>query len=181
MINERFKSIIDSNCNTLQGHEDAKKALNDEIIKTRDNYADAIVSEFSNWLKENKFFKTRDGYIAVNYITGVLVAGLAKYNPRIVLEGFYLRGIDGTKADGVPYGYYDTQAGFLLGELIPVSEELFCSKAKEVCEAIIKALPYKPTVYYRGEDDDLDLFLTDARKGKLDVDYYPEVKVSIIK
>ena len=78
------------------------------------------------------------------------------------------------------YGYYDIDAGFLLNELTPVSPEVFCEKTKLVVEDILSHLSYTPTYLYREEDDAFDKFLSAARKGGIDIEYHPEITVSIV-
>ena len=103
------------------------------------------------------------------------------YHPRVILKGFYTRGIDSEKPARFLYGYYDNNAGFLLNDLTPVSAEVFCEKTKLVVEDIISHLSYTPIYLYREEDDVFDRFLSAARKGGIDIEYHPEINVSIVK
>ena len=130
-------------------------------------------------LKSEDVKKTLDGYISVSKIKDVHVSGLSKYQPRIVVEGFYVRGIDCDKPARYLYGYYDNCAGFLLSELSPITSDLFCEKVKTVCSDIIKNLTYKPTYLYREDGDKFDNFIKDARKCGIDIEYYPELHVSV--
>ena len=180
MVNERFKSIIDGHSDVMLKYEQEILNLSRSFKAKQDEYIGDIINEFTSWLHENRFFKTHDGYIAINCITGANVTGFARIIPQVRVNGFYIRGIDCPNPFTTPYGYYDRDAGFLLNDLTPISEELFCEKVKEVCEKIIDSLPYKPNHYYRSEDDEFAVFLEGARNSKIDVEYYPEVKISVI-
>ena len=178
-MNERFTDICKRYDGALSFYEDRLKVLEKTVAEIQKDYRQSITDEFNKVLGETCFFKTLDGYISVSKIKDVHVSGLSKYQPRIVVEGFYVRGIDCDKPARYLYGYYDNCAGFLLSELSPITSDLFCEKVKTVCSDIIKNLTYKPTYLYREDGDKFDNFIKDARKCGIDIEYYPELHVSV--
>ena len=178
-MNERYKNILNTYNGALSFYEDRLKVIENTIAEIQKDYRQSITDEFKKVLSETHFFKTLDGYIAINKIKDAHVSGLSKHQPRIVVEGFYVRGIDCDKPARYLYGYYDNCAGFLLSELSPITSDLFCEKVKTVCSDIIKNLPYKPTYLYREDGDKFDNFIKDARKCGIDIEYYPELYVSV--
>lgn len=179
-MDNRFKGIIEKYRDITESYEKQIKVLEKELLDTNANYQEDIIVEFKKWLSESRFYKTNDGYIAVNEVKQVHIGGLSRHAPRITLAGFYIRGIDCEQPAKHPYGYYDTLSGHLLSELKPVSSEVFCEKVKTVCNDIITKLPYRPTYLYRKEGDIFDQFLKDAKKGGIYIEYYPEINVSLI-
>lgn len=140
-----------------------------ELKTIQNKYEQEIKEEMSSLIQENPYFKTRDGYIKIDEVDYAYVGGLARFSPRISVVGFYIRGGN--------YGYYDNCAGFLLTDLEPSTKEVFLDNVKIVTENILNRLPYKPNQYFREEGDEFDDFLYAAKKGGIDIEYYPEVKV----
>jgi hypothetical protein len=140
-----------------------------ELKTIQNKYEQEIKEEMSSLIQENPYFKTRDGYIKIDEVDYAYVGGLARFCPRISVVGFYIRGGN--------YGYYDNCAGFLLTDLEPSTKEVFLDNVKIVTENILSRLPYKPNQYFREEGDEFDDFLYAAKKGGIDIEYYPEVKV----
>lgn len=178
-MNNRFKGIIEKYRDITESYEKQLKTLEKELLDMNANYQEDILVEFDKCLSESRFYKTNDGYIAVNEVKQVHVGGLSRHAPRITFSGFYIRGIDCKQPANHPYGYYDTLSGHLLSDLKPVTPEVFCEKVQTVCEDIIANLPYKPTYLYREEGDKFDNFIKDARKGGIDIEYYPELNVTL--
>lgn len=179
-MNDRLKNVVEVFKDQATAYNKQIKHLEDKVQDINKEYQSHIIQEFKEWLKESRFFHTHDGYIAVDDIIGVKVDDMDAYHPRVILKGFYTRGIDCEKPARFLYGYYDNDAGFLLNELTPVSPKVFCEKTKLVVEDIINHLPYTPTYLYREEGDVFDRFLSDARKGGIDIEYHPEITVSIV-
>jgi len=181
-MNDKLKNVVEVFRGQTAVYTKEIKSLEDKIKGINEEYKEHLIREFKDWIKESsRFFKTNDGYFAVDSVTDASVVGLDSYHPRIFLKGFYVRGIDCQAPARFLYGYYDVEAGFLLNELMPVSQEVFCEKVRDVVEDIISNLQYKPTHLYRKEGDRLDKIISDARKAKVDIDYYPEVEVTIIE
>lgn len=180
MINDNINSIIDTFKDQVGFYESEAKKYEQKALEVKTEYQEHLWAELHKCFKENHFFKTNDGYIAVNKLKIVHVAGFDRLNPRVTVEGFHLRAIDSTSNNHTPYGYYDTMAGFLISELTPVSPDVFCEKVKLVAQNIVDHLPYKPDYMYREEGDVFDNFIRDARKSKLYIEYYPEVKVTLL-
>lgn len=176
----------------IQEHAVKIQALEKEILEIEkklsnecNSYSQDLADAIRQMLKTSRFFKTNDGYIAVDDIKEVQVLGLFKHMPKVVLSGLYLRGIDSNEkannwwTTGKMYGYYDSCAGFLLNELVPVSKEVFSEKVQSVLLHIKANLHYNPDYRYRQEGDDFDMFLKDAKRAKIDIEYYPELKITI--
>lgn len=176
-----FKEITNKYLETIE--------VQDKLIlmaeKTRATEYEKYSQEIINVLKfrniANPYYKTGDGFIKIDEIYSANVEGLFRFSPRIVVSGFYMRGTNGNNGSKYfAYGYYDINAGFLLSELEPISEEEFLENVEFVTKQIINNLPYKPDIYYREEDDWLDRIVTSARKSNIYIEYYPEVKASIV-
>ena len=181
MMNDKLMNIVEVFKDQAASYTKELKKLEVKIQDINYEYKNHISHEFTEWMKESRFFKTNDGYIAVDGIIDIKVDGLDAYHPCIILKGFYIRGIDCKMPARYLYGYYDIDAGFLLNELTPVSPEVFCEKTKLVVEDILSHLSYTPTYLYREEDDAFDKVLSAARKGGIDIEYHPEINVSIVK
>lgn len=180
MMNDKLRDVVEVFKDQATAYRRQIKNLEDKVQDINKEYQSHIIREFKEWLKESRFFYTRDGYIAVDDIIDVKVGDMDAYHPRVILKGFYTRGIDSEKPARFLYGYYDNNAGVLLNDLTPVSSEVFCEKTKLVVEDIISHLSYTPTYLYREEDDVFDRFLSAARKGGIDIEYHPEIMVSLI-
>lgn len=180
MIDNKFQKIIETYSGVISLYTDKFNYIRNTLFELRHDFREEMMSEFNELLKENRFFQTNDGYIAVNAVNSINVSGLAQIDPIVVLEGFYIRGIDCKHPAKYPYGYYDSISGHLLSALKPITPEIFCEKAKTVLLSIIDNLYYKPTYLYREEGDTLSQFIDGARRANIDVEYYPEVKITII-
>lgn len=178
---KRFTDVINKYDAQITSFEEQIATIQKELEKANASLLEELETEVRKWLSENKFFQTKDGYIVVNKLKNIAFIGLTSKTPRIIVEGFYLRGIDTDSTSPIVYmyGYYDALAGFLLSDLTPTTGEVFCEKCKTVCEHIISHLNYTPNAMYREEGDSFDRFIKDAAKAKIDVDYYPEVNVTL--
>lgn len=143
-----------------------------ELKTIQNKYEHEVKEELCSLVHNNPYFKTRDGYIKIDEVDYAYVGGLSRYSPRVSVVGFHIRGGN--------YGYYDNYAGFLLTDLEPSTKDEFLDNVKTVTECIINRLPYKPNQYFREEGDEFDDFLYAAKKGGIDIEYYPEIKVKII-
>ena len=139
-------------------------------------YENDMFSHISTLFQAHQYYKVTAGYIKVDSINKLKINSLIKHDPIITVCGFYIRGA----FRGDPYGYYDNDGGFLLSEFEPVTEEVFLENMKKCVETTIEQLPYKPDYLYRCEGDVFDNLLHDAKKAGIDVQYYPEIKVSLI-
>ena len=177
--------IISEYTPKLHALDAEKTKIDTQLLHECEAYQTELLKCIRESVNANRFFKTNDGYIAINEIKEVTVSGLFTHTPKIVVSGLYLRGVDANDQaekwwfTGRMYGYYDLMAGFLLSELEPVSKEVFCEKVQTVLEHIKKNLHYNPNYHYRQEGDEFDNFLHDAKKAKIDIEYYPEIKISI--
>jgi hypothetical protein len=179
---EKIVDITTKYSQLAQVKEDSIKILENELREINNSYICDIIQQFSEVVKVCPYFKTGDGYIKIDFVKTARVSGLFKYSPSIDVSGFYIRGINGVNGSKYfPYGYYDNCAGFLLSELIPITKEEFLKQIEIVTHEVINGLHYKPNQYYREENDLFGVLLTAARKGGIDIEYYPEINVTLIE